>query len=491
MRTTGGFRVPDDGEIRLTMTYPGRGQDVRVLQSTEFRSWNVVGGDFTISAMLVSTKDEPLSEATTVQVKQERGAHFVLMQPLDGQLLLSRAAVPVVVLFGGAVPPGSRVCFDVTSAPPRGSAAAPHHVSVCTDDPGLDMTEDQGTLRVNIAVPAGNCTLRAGVYDADRQSLTPEAVRSFRVVDEQDECPSGSGVACLHGECQHGKCVCDSADHIGRRCAPAPDTSQHQTSRAIASLKTGGGSERISDSSSPGTLAATYLHLIKAALLDSLYAKDRAGETQVVARSMVGLQGLSDLQTFVEVILGQEVEGDLVETGVWQGGSCILMAAVLRANNDRKRKVWVMDSFEGCPEPDAESFPQDANDKHHTFKNLQVSVHKVTSNFADFGLESDQIELVRGWFHDSVFSDRVQAIEKLALLRLDGDLYQSTIEVLRGLYYKVAVGGFVVVDDWRLDGMQARSAVIDFHRECEIQETIHVGQDGLAWWRKLQPSACG
>ena len=199
MRTTGGFRVPDDGEIRLTMTYPGRGQDVRVLQSTEFRSWNVVGGDFTISAMLVSTKDEPLSEATTVQVKQERGAHFVLMQPLDGQLLLSRAAVPVVVLFGGAVPHGSRVCFDVTSAPPRGSAAAPHHVSVCTDDPGLDITEDQGTLRVNIAVPAGNCTLRAGVYDADRQSLTPEAVRSFRVVDEQDECPSGSGVACLHG----------------------------------------------------------------------------------------------------------------------------------------------------------------------------------------------------------------------------------------------------------------------------------------------------
>jgi hypothetical protein len=71
LRTTGGFRVPDDGEIRLTMTYPGRGQDVRVLQSTEFQSWNIVGGDFTISAMLVSTKDEPLSDATTVQVKTE------------------------------------------------------------------------------------------------------------------------------------------------------------------------------------------------------------------------------------------------------------------------------------------------------------------------------------------------------------------------------------------------------------------------------------
>ncbi len=76
-------------------------------------------------------------------------------------------------------------------------------------------------------------------------------------------------------------------------------------------------------------------------------------------------------------------------------------------------------------------------------------------------------------------------------MRLDGDLYQSTIEVLRGLYYKLSIGGFVVIDDWRLDGMQARSAVIDFHRECDIAETIHVGEDGLAWWRKLEPSACG
>ena len=55
----------------------------------------------------------------------------------------------------------------------------------------------------------------------------------------------------------------------------------------------------------------------------------------------------------------------------------------------------------------------------------------------------------------------------------------------------MAVGGFVIVDDWRLDGMQARSAVIDFHRECEIVEPIHVGADGLAWWRKVHVSSCG
>lgn len=180
MRTTGGFSVPEDGEIRLTMTYPGRGQDVRVLQSTEFRSWNIVGGDFSITAMLVSTKDEPLSNPTTVQVKQERGAHFVLMQPVDGQLMLSRTAVPIVVLFGGTVPPGSRACFDVSSTPPKSpNAAPPHHIRVCTDDTDVVMKEEHGGLRVEIPIPAGNCTLRAAVYDADNQALRHVSLHRF------------------------------------------------------------------------------------------------------------------------------------------------------------------------------------------------------------------------------------------------------------------------------------------------------------------------
>jgi len=313
MRTTGGFLVPEDGEIRLTMIYPGRGQDVRVLQSTEFQSWNIVGGDFSITAMLVSTKDEPMSSPTTVHVKQERGAHFVLMQPLDGQLMLSRTAVPVVVLFGGIVPPGSRACFEVSSAPPKGpNAALPHNVRVCTDDADAVLKEEQGGLRVEIPIPAGNCTLRAAVYDADNQPLSPESVRYFRIVEEQQECPPGSGLACLHGECQQEQCVCDSSNFAGKRCAPtSTDTS---IAPAISKLKISSDSSR-----SASALGDAYLHLVKAALLDSLYSKDRPGETQVVARSMVGAQGLNDLHAFVEVVLDDGVEGDFMETGVWQG----------------------------------------------------------------------------------------------------------------------------------------------------------------------------
>jgi hypothetical protein len=222
MRTTGGFSVPEHGEIRLVMAYPGRGEDVRVLQSTQFHSWNVVGGDFTITAILISTKDEVMSNSTTVHVRQEPGPHFVLSQPLDGQLLLARNDVPVVMQFGGAVPEGSRVCFDVKSSPPIGSTKSPpQQIRKCTDDDGIAIKEESGGLRVQIPVSAGNCSLRAAVYDAEGRRLTPETVRHFRVVEEQQECPPGSGVACLHGECQGSRCVCDFGDFGGRRCAPS------------------------------------------------------------------------------------------------------------------------------------------------------------------------------------------------------------------------------------------------------------------------------
>ena len=276
MRTTGGFNVPEHGEIRLTMTYPGRGQDVRVLQSTEFRSWNVVGGEFTITAMLVSTKDEPMSAPATVHVAQERGPHFVLLQPEDGQLLLARSTVPVVVIFGGAVPAGSRACFQLTSTPPGDQQAEPaHQARTCTDDADVVMTEEQGKLQVQLSAPAGNCTLRAAVFDADDTALTPESVRHFRVVEEQEECPPGSGVACLHGECQQDRCVCDYGAFTGKRCAPAPRAVA--SSSAIAAL-----SSPSAVSGAAAGLGSAYLHLVKAALLDALYAKDRPGETQVI-----------------------------------------------------------------------------------------------------------------------------------------------------------------------------------------------------------------
>lgn len=74
---------------------------------------------------------------------------------------------------------------------------------------------------------------------------------------------------------------------------------------------------------------------------------------------MVGLKRLDNLQYCVETVLRDGVEGDLIETGVRRGGSCIFMRGILAAYGDTTRKVYVADSFEGLPAPDPGKYPAD------------------------------------------------------------------------------------------------------------------------------------
>ena len=76
------------------------------------------------------------------------------------------------------------------------------------------------------------------------------------------------------------------------------------------------------------------------------------------AETMVGLKRLENVQFCVEDVLARGVPGDFAETGVWRGGVCILIRAILKAHDVTNRVVWLADSFEGLPEPDAR-FPQD------------------------------------------------------------------------------------------------------------------------------------
>ncbi|MGO9283446.1 MAG: TylF/MycF/NovP-related O-methyltransferase, partial [Mycobacterium sp.] len=64
------------------------------------------------------------------------------------------------------------------------------------------------------------------------------------------------------------------------------------------------------------------------------------------AETMIGMQRLTSLQHCVETVLGEDIPGDLIECGVWRGGACILMRAVLAAYGDKTRCVWLADSFE-------------------------------------------------------------------------------------------------------------------------------------------------
>jgi O-methyltransferase len=196
---------------------------------------------------------------------------------------------------------------------------------------------------------------------------------------------------------------------------------------------------------------------------------------------MIGRVRLDHLQWCVEQVLGAGTPGDLMETGVWRGGACILMRAVLAAAGDRERLVWAADSFAGLPRPDGR-YPEDASDEHWKRNNiLAVPLEEVKAAFARYGLLDGQVRFLPGWFHESLPAAPVQS---LALLRLDGDMYGSTMDALVHLYPRLSAGGFLIVDDYgAVPG--CRKAVDDYRRAHGVLEALRKIDWTGVWWQKL------
>jgi O-methyltransferase len=197
------------------------------------------------------------------------------------------------------------------------------------------------------------------------------------------------------------------------------------------------------------------------------------------AHTMIGLKRMDNLQYCVETALREGIPGDLIETGVWRGGACIFMRALLAAHGETRRRVFLADSFQGLPKPDGK-YAADRGDIHHTFSPyLAVSQEEVEGNFRKFGLLDSQVVFLKGWFKDTL----PQApIERLSVLRLDGDMYGSTIEVLESLYPKLSKGGFCIIDDYGLEGCQR--AVDDYRAKNGITAPLQEVDWSGRWWRK-------
>lgn len=199
------------------------------------------------------------------------------------------------------------------------------------------------------------------------------------------------------------------------------------------------------------------------------------------AESMIGLKRMDNLQECIATIVRDGVEGDLIETGVWRGGACIFMRANLKAWGDTSRKVWVADSFEGLPAPNAAVYEADAGDKLHQFSGLAVGVQQVRHNFERYGLLDDQVEFLVGWFKDTL---PTAPFEKLALARLDGDMYESTIQAIEAVYPRLSPGGFLVIDDYGSHASQAGRAIHDYREANGITDEIIAIDEFGAYWRK-------
>jgi hypothetical protein len=197
------------------------------------------------------------------------------------------------------------------------------------------------------------------------------------------------------------------------------------------------------------------------------------------AETMIGTARLDNVVRCAVRAVRDEVPGDLIETGVWRGGATILMRGVLEALGDAERSVWVADSFEGLPVPD-ERYPADAGIDWSDVGLLKVGVDAVRANFERYGLLDERVRFLEGWFADTLPD---APIEALAVLRLDGDLYGSTMDALTALEHKVSPGGFVIVDDY--GGWEScRAAVDEYRADRGIEDPIRTVDWTGVWWRK-------
>lgn len=211
-------------------------------------------------------------------------------------------------------------------------------------------------------------------------------------------------------------------------------------------------------------------------------AREQGLDWPIFAQTMVGVRRLESLRACTERVIADEVPGDLIEAGVWRGGASILMRAVLKAHSCADRVVVLADSFQGLPAAGADDDPLDRRIRWSKFSELAVSEAEVRANFERYGLLDDQVQFVAGWFRDTM---PTLAGRQWALIRLDADMYSSTMDVLTALYPGLAKGGLLIVDDYG-EVASARRAVDDFRRAHGIDEPLQTVDSSGVYWRRAR-----
>ncbi len=197
----------------------------------------------------------------------------------------------------------------------------------------------------------------------------------------------------------------------------------------------------------------------------------RSDSSNTTSLTLVAARLLDEFRMLVGNVCRYEVPGHIMETGVWRGGACIWAAAVLEYLGDKDRRVFVCDSFEGLP---LATHPKETI-SFDDAESLRVPLEAVEANFKKFGL-LHRAEFVKGWFKDTMPCLDVP----VSVLRLDGDMYESTRDVLKYMYPRVSPGGYVIVDDYQLPS--CRMAVEELRARERLRGSLKV-RPGV-WWQK-------
>lgn len=190
--------------------------------------------------------------------------------------------------------------------------------------------------------------------------------------------------------------------------------------------------------------------------------------------TMISKLRLDNLEKLVREVCLDNTEGNIIETGVWRGGACILISKLLTYFNSDKI-VYVADSFEGLPKPDPK-YLHDKDDYHHNIDFLSVDLETVQANLEKFNCDHNY-KFIKGWFKNTLHL----IDDKFSLIRLDGDMYESTINALDALYPKLSVGGYCIIDDYK-GVYQCPIAVDNYRKEHNItEELMHIDNTAVYW----------
>ena len=196
--------------------------------------------------------------------------------------------------------------------------------------------------------------------------------------------------------------------------------------------------------------------------------------------TMIGTEGLENIQQLLEDVFKQRVQGDFLEAGVWRGGASIFAKAVIEAYGEKHRRIWVCDSFEGLP-----TATQNKDTNYWSkIDALKINRETVKKNFNEVFLLDSSIHFPRGYFVYTLPCLRHQFKQngtKLAVLRADGDMYESLMDILFNLYEFVPVGGYVIIDDWFIP--VAKRAVKEFREMFGIDEPINEFRGMSCFWK--------
>jgi hypothetical protein len=192
---------------------------------------------------------------------------------------------------------------------------------------------------------------------------------------------------------------------------------------------------------------------------------------RVKSFSMTSIERLYAMFQATEYVSRTNVIGDLVECGVWRGGSIMMAALTLLELNDTSRSLYLFDTFEGLPRPGGEDEDFAGNKQYNEWTRHRrtdsssdwayASIEEVRANFDSIGYPSEKVIFVKGMVQDTLPNN---APDRIALLRLDTDWHQSTVWELKHLYERLSANGVLIIDDYgHLKGQ--RKAVDEFFAE--------------------------